>query len=458
MGIAGSAQRTVIFSLVLMGMIGASGCLSGNINQPGEKVVSADTELTEEELREELDNFGELFSATVQQTAEELGDTVKSKADERLRHQMRLRLMKTFYAMSEQDSPVAAFIEIWGFCVRLREYFEHGDGSSLYGESQHIAVSAAKRLEAKIESIGDMFLDDNTFIATKANIHGFAKGNPIEGRFSNLVAYAMETPKDEPNPFLSILNVPLAPFRVMEGVDRTATAVHKLRDSAEQFSDIVEELPESARWELLLLLYDLEEMDMTTSLLDSIAKFSESSARMAEYADTLPKRLREELSTLIEEIDKKQLGLQGTLDKADKTIASVERALVKGEEVADSLNRTADSVKNAAGAWEAAAGATTATLQEWIKIKSSPAKSSENAEPFRIEDYQETAEAVTKAAEELKELAAEIQILADGKNLESLVDHIVWRAALLLALVLLLSFFYRLAIGRLKKSGRATQK
>lgn len=391
-----------------MGMIGASGCMPANIKQPGERAVAADSEITEEELREELDNFGELFSATVAQTAEELADTVTPRKEEIIRHQMRLRLMKTFYAMSEQDSPVAAFIEIWGFCVRIREYFEHGDGSSLYGESQHIAIDAAKLLEVEIERIGHMFLKEDAFATARANVHQFAKEKPITGRFSNLVAYATEAPKDRPNPLLSILNVPMAPFRVVEGVDRTATAVHKLRDSAEQFSDIVEELPESARWQLLLLLYDLEEMEMTTSLLESIAKFSESSARMAESADTLPERLREELSTLIEEIDKKQLGLQGTLDKTDKTMASVERALVKGEEVADSLNRTADSVKNAAGAWEAAAGATTATLQEWIKIKSSPAKSSENAIPFRIEDYQETAEAVSKAAEELKGLTAEI--------------------------------------------------
>ena len=96
---------------------------------------------------------------------------------------------------------------------------------------------------------------------------------------------------------------------------------------------------------------------------------------------------------------------------------------------------------------------------DYVKLVwSSFNKHTENAEPFSIKDYRETADAVAKSAEELKELVAKIQVLADGKNLEALIDHIVWRAVLLLAMALLLSFLYRLAIGRLKKSPGTTQK
>ena len=129
----------------------------------------------------------------------------------------------------------------------------------------------------------------------------------------------------------------MTPFRAIEGVDRTASAVNRFTDTAERFSDIVSELPESSRWQLQLLLYDLEETDMTKSFLASIAQFSESSSRLSKSVEELPKQLREALSQFTEETDEKQENLRKTLEQAEKTTLAINNALQQLDKTSGSL-------------------------------------------------------------------------------------------------------------------------
>ena len=70
----------------------------------------------------------------------------------------------------------------------------------------------------------------------------------------------------KPNPFSSALSIPMAPFTALKGVDRTAGAIHSVGRSVEHISDIIEELPESARWQLLLLLLEMGDTEVVKTV------------------------------------------------------------------------------------------------------------------------------------------------------------------------------------------------
>ena len=60
----------------------------------------------------------------------------------------------------------------------------------------------------------------------------------------------------------------------------------------DDFFAVVEAFPESARWQLLMLLYDIEKLDSVKTTVESFQKFSKSSSRLADSADKLPEKLR----------------------------------------------------------------------------------------------------------------------------------------------------------------------
>jgi methyl-accepting chemotaxis protein len=242
----------------------------------------------------------------------------------------------------------------------------------------------------------------------------------------------------------------MTPFRAMEGVDRTAEAIHHFSDTAERFSDVVSQLPESSRWQMQLLLYDLEETDMTKSFLESLARVSESSSKLAETSQDLPKQIRQELGKFVEDVDAKQVNLQKTLTQAEKTTQAVSDAMVQLNKSAEALSATAKDVTAAAGAWETAAKATNEAAAEVGKMKPAEGESS-----FDIKAYQATAEQVSQAANDIKALLAAMEDFSENRSYSSIADGLMLRIGGLIALVFVLAVAYRLISSRIGRSERS---
>jgi myosin heavy subunit len=252
--------------------------------------------------------------------------------------------------------------------------------------------------------------------------------------------------KGQPNPFVSVLKIPMTPFRAMEGVDRTASAIRQFSDTAERFSEVVAELPESSRWQLQLLLLDLEDTEMTKSFLNSLSQLSESSARLEKTAEKLPERLREQLTQFVEDVDKRQANLQQTLQQAEKTSLALNNTLEKLDQTVGSLSATAKDVAVTAQAWENAAKATGAVVEGLGKVKPSP---QQEGSSFDIKDYRDTAEQTSRAANDIKALLAETEDLLESGRYSSILNGLFLRAAVLVVLIFVLAVAYRIISVRL---------
>jgi len=281
--------KIVLVFLVGMFVISICGCAQKErIFLFGKKAPKTE-QLSKEELREALNGFEEFAIAINAETIRELEAESPDFMFQRVNMVQATRVRHAIHAMLEHEDPIVAYIETWGFCVRLTNYLKHGEGSRLYGQSQNLAIAAAEKLQTEIELIGQRFLKEKVFTETRADIHAFANANPITGIFSNTIVYATKVEPGKQGLFEDVISIPMSPFKALTGVDRTASAIYSVRDSANRFSDVVEEFPESTRTQLLFLLMEMGETEMVKSLLESMSNFSDSSVRFADTAEELPK-------------------------------------------------------------------------------------------------------------------------------------------------------------------------
>lgn len=435
---------TVILGILSLFLL--EGCGSKGLRTIGSGVTPTTGRISKQELGEQLDKFREFYKATLRQVANELNERVPSMRTEKTTLQMKSRMVLGINVMLYNDDSIVAFIETWALCTRFRMYLEEGEGSALFGDAHQIALNGSKRLEAEIQRIGVIFLKGDIFESTQKNVTKFAHNNPIKGTFSNVIVYATEVQKDQPNPFVNVLKIPMTPFRAIEGVDRTASAIHRFSDTAERFSDIVTELPESSRWQLQLLLFDLEEADMTKSFLKSLTQVSESSARLEKSVEKLPEQLREQLTQFVEDVDKRQAAFQQTLQQAEKTSLALNKTLEKLDQTAGSVDIVVKDVTETVQAWEIAAKTTGEVVQEFNKVKPPPQKEESS---FDIKDYRDTAEQTSQAANDIKALLTKIEDLLESGHYNSMMNHLLLRAAGLVVLIFVLAVLYRIISVRL---------
>ncbi len=428
-----------------------TGCSAIGQRTLGRGTVPTRGMISREELRDQLNGFADYFKSHMDSTADELERQIDIKTVQMASLQMRIRTWQGLNAMLQQEDPIVAFLDVWTFCIRLRICLEEGNGSRMYGDRQRTMVDTVGDIESRIEAIGRMFLPEDLYPTTRREIYEFARNNPIRSNYSDLVMSVSSVRKNGANPFMAIIGIPMSPFRAMEGVDRTASAVSRFTDTAARFSDIVAELPESSRWQLLMLLYEMEETELAQSLSASFARISESGERLAKTSEQLPERLREQIGILLEEIDQKQTNVQTTLAQTGKTAESIQAILDKTEKVSSSIESLVVRIQETADAWKRAAQATGETVAEAAQFRRP-----EGSPPstFNIQDYQATAAAVTEAARELQAATVELRQLIQPDTISAITGILVRRLIELIAAILAALLIHRIVIRAIHKPSK----
>jgi hypothetical protein len=486
----GTRPQAAFYLASLSALVLLAGCTQPHIFQPRptSAPVAEQSNLSKEELHSALDDFKDVFEATIKQAAGKIEVAATDASTRKNTLLWQVRMISACYMVYRQDEDLKMFLDLWTLCIRMNQYFQDGDGSDLFGAQQDLAVSAAQRLQDEIERIGRTFLSEEQLVKAKKDAEAFATANPIRTGFTGAVARTTTTATTgEPNALTALVTLPLAPFRAMGGVDRGADAIRGFTQVADRFTDDFETLPENVRWQLLLLLIELEDNKAISSALSSFERFSSSSTRLSETADKLPEELHRHASSLIEEIDSKQGNIQTTLVQAEKTAAAIDRT---GQSVADAGRAWADTARSIGEAIESirhggdaaakapAAGPTAAPQPVAASPRPAPSDppdpASSSAAAY-LDDYRRTAETLTVTATELRLFAEEARKFVDSPQLaeriqdmdgrmigavhftaaqaHGLTDHIAWRCVQLILLIFVLALVYRVLARRgLKKA------
>ncbi len=492
------------FSLIVCA---AGGCVHP---RPADRQTGASDSahaISQEDLRDALNRFEDYLEENIKQAAGEIDSQTQNVEMRRATLLWRMRIIPACQSALKVDDPLRAFIDCWTLTVRMRQYLADGEGRTLFGEWQGTAIAAARRAEAEIERVGTMFLPADQLPRARDEVQAFARQHPLRAGFADATVRAPAAKQGGvPSALSTVLSVPLAPFRTFEGIDRGATAIHEFANVAARFTDVVEEIPEAVRWQLELLLLDLNQNPMILAALATLGEVAANANRIVTVADKLPERLRDEATRLLNEIDAKQNNLQATLDRAEKTAATVERALERVDLVANAIEATGWSVADAGQAWGDAARTIGQTVHDMYDLGKSPrggtatlpaavapgspvpvvpapsmdrdphaprpapATAPARSREFDIKDYRDTADAVTGTARELQALAVEIRAMIESQRLSeqirdvdgrvigaidltsararSLTDHVAWRAAQIAVLIFVLAVGYRIIAGR----------
>ena len=433
------STKFLVLPPICLLMISLCSCTSRKLTLFQHKGTLARSNVSVDVLQGQLDEFDEVFTSRTKAAAAEIDRLSGDPKVMKMTLLWRSRAIPALHNILEQQQPMVVLVDSWLLCIRLTDYIETGEAANIFGNFQPVALAAAKELEAQIQDIARGVLSEELFNQTAAGLRTLALANPIQSGFSKTLMYSEQMKKDQPGLVESVLKIPLSPVRALEGVDRTPEAIYDFSTTTRRLTDIVQELPESSRWQLLLLLYDLEETDMAKSFLGSLQKISDNSAKLAATT--------EKFSSTLETSDQNQEQIRQTLLQVNETAAQLRELFNAAQQTATVFSQTARDVNLALISWTEAAQATDEAIR---RIKPQPDQIS--SEPAPKTDLKETAQAVREAANEIKLLSEKLparteQIIA---QMNSLTTRITINIAVLIVLVFCLFVAYLLIRKKLR--------
>jgi len=339
-----TVRRVVACSAVAACVCVAScGTIKGLAGGVTSLVKSEETpQLSQEEFGQHLDVYSDYFAAAIGTAARELALSSSDPQEQRSALAWRLQSVRTVRNAILVEEPQLGFLDVWVFCVQQREYMETA-GIDRFGEGGEVALSAARDVERKIAEVGALFLVPAQLEEAREDVETFAAEHPLQGKFARAASLPSSAPTSERGDLNWVLAVPMSPFKVFSGLDEGAAAVRHFSNVTERFARRFDNLPQETVWELQLLMMDIEQRPMVQRNTESFASFAESVGRLVETSDELaatarglPADVREEVQTVIDQLDTKQADLRLTIDKANEMVERTSGALAEVEGVAKS--------------------------------------------------------------------------------------------------------------------------
>ncbi len=268
--------------------------------------------------------------------------------------------------------------------------------------------------------------------------------NPIRGRDFSVEAVQNALAKVESGDSLGwVVSVPMSPFRAFEGVGSAAMAIHEMNNRASEFTQVIDQLPKENRWQIELLLYDIEDRDTVMDSLAAIKQVAESADRVSRAVERLPENLGE------------------LLNEAKGPLAEVRQAIADARELMKPVSATVQDVSE---------------ITQIVAAMQKSGKTSDEAppgRPFDIREYDTTARSVRGGVSELRGLVGELSALAESGKLDGsliravdktedeiaqLVDHVTIRVVLTFLAFFALLMVVRWLSLRLGSATREDQK
>ncbi len=256
-----------------------------------------DPQLTERELRAEINEYVRYWMAAVGRAADEIVARSDDTVTRRNAIRWKLEAVPACQTAASRQDPVAALLDVWALSAQMTRYLEIGEGKDLFGKSQVIAIDAAKQLQADIEDVARMLTDPQL---GRQLVMDWAEKHPIRG---SLMARRTTAPL-----FAKYITEPQR-----SAIAAIANIDQRIADLLERLDLYVEMLPHQMRWQAEYVieeqlitreekrdaLRDFATMsDSLTSMSDSLAQISDSLVKTASSLDRLSK-LTDDLPELI---------------------------------------------------------------------------------------------------------------------------------------------------------------
>lgn len=422
---------------------GGAGCNTLRRLTPG---VSSEPQYTEQDLGSDLAGLAAEYAVIVPAAADEIAQQTNDRAILRQALGWKIDVVGTSQRVAFLPDVDKAFLGMVILSVGQRVHFTTGASADVFGSLQPIAVQAAERLESEVFTIAQKLLKPKEVTRLRTEAEELIAESPGGVLTPQSMVNALSRARTSPD-LVWVMNVPMAPFRALSGVSDTAQAINRFSETGRYFADTVALLPQVTRWQLELVLHDLEDQETVRELVSRWGTMAESAEEFTAAADRLPKELREQASQLLRETGAEQEELRTTLAQLASTATQIGAAGGAWTGALEEIRALQGTAGDAAGGGQAADAA--------------PGR------PFDIREYESTAQQIKEAAAELRqtigalngligssETAATLGGLDDAlARGEGLVDTVAWRAVQVLLAFFMLLLLYRLAASALDRRG-----
>jgi hypothetical protein len=359
-----------------------------------------------------------------------------SSDDDRLRYEatrMKLQIHNTQRKLMLAPDPRDVFTDSWVYAVQRRNYIDGdlGARAELFAPWRDEIVRNTDALIVELKRIGGLFMTPEELADAETAVEAYAAQHPTLGLFNAPTGRPSAEAKESGSSggLGAIVNVPLAPFTAMQGVDAAAAGINRVADVAERMAVVTEDLPQQMRWQIEVLQFDVTHRDPLRTTFADLHRMTNSVEGVSRTVERLPEAVRAQVQDVMGSFDEPAQALQQTLREA--------RA------AADAMTATADSANTLVLSFQETFG--TADPE--------PAPPRDPDEPSDLEQLTMAAEQLGDAVAEARGLVTELDgLLADSgaidAQLRDLIRFATIQGILLVVAVLIAAILYRVLSSR----------
>lgn len=318
------------------------------------------------------------------------------------------------YSIVSRPNAVANLLDMTVFVTVTRMALEEYWQPKIFGVSAQLLLETCQNAETQIWQLAGTVLKPEQQTELRQALEVWYRLNPhpeniLMATARDFAALASQVKKAEtakPASVFSVLKVD--PFSGMEPAVRE---IAQTRLFAERALFITQKMPMLLRWQTELLSINAVEMPAVQQLITNSTQLATSLERFTGVTEGLPKLIRSERGEILEALQSQERNLTPLINEVRQTLAS-------GTQMSASLNTTL---------------ATFDALMKRFGIGETNDTSlpKTNAEPFRIQDYTQTAAQLETTARQLTELLVTLDRTIGSTNLAQLsaqVDPVVQRS------------------------------
>lgn len=369
--------------------------------------------------------------------------------------QTKIALSTETCAIASGPNAVANLLDMTVFVTVTRMVLEDYWQPRVFGESAQPMLEYCRTAETEVWRLAGAALTPAQLAELRAGIEAWQRQNPlpesiVTARALGFASRVISTDKQEeaqPDSVFSLLKVdPLA------GMDPAVRELAQTRMFAERALFVTQKLPMLLRWQTELLSLNAVALPPVRQLVSNSTQIAASVDRFAAVAEKLPGQLSTEREEILQALQSQEKNLMPLVNEVRQTLTA-------GSQMSTSLNTTLttfDAVMKRFGVGETNQATTPAT----------------HAEPFRIQDYGQTAVQLEGAARQLTELLHTLDQTLGSTNLSKLaaqvapavqqaqtggkeiVDYAFWKGLLLAVILLASALLYRWLAARLTGATR----
>ncbi len=246
-----------------------------------------------DELRSNLTEFEYYFTSTIEAAVDELNAQTQNVQSRKSALRFQIHVIPTCRTLLNQQDVRRALVDVWVLTARMVFHFEDGLPTEYYGTSRTVLLDASKKLLEQAGLLAKKFLPEECYLKCSESVRNYARANPIKCKYSGLMVHVTETGDGHKSLLDVIVDIPLAPFTMGKGIDEKidqgVSAIREFTGVADRFATDVKYLPESTRWQMLMLLYDLQEELDLPALHDRLQSISHSANNLASSIEVVSK-------------------------------------------------------------------------------------------------------------------------------------------------------------------------